>query len=283
MSTCACGKTTRDDAYLCDDDRRELTALLAELPWIDAQLEVSLTRQKGASTEGSGSRGTETPLPWHDKASMARRTLQGILAAWVGAEGSITALSTRVDVERLAFHPSSYDVLEALDNAAEDARSVIFYKPPASVYLGVCESRECRCACHGGSGYACSDPTTCQNPEAESRTEQCPGDVYAPEGADVGSCQVCRRKFSGAVKRRALEDELDDKLYTASEIAHLSTFLGLDLKRDSVRKLVNQWHKRKRITAAAWTEAGQKGDPKFRYGDVKPLLYAAKARREGAV
>jgi len=281
MSACACGKQTRDDAYLCDDDRRELRALLAELPWIDEQLEVSLTRQKAASTEGSGSRGTETPLPWHDKASMARRTLQGILAAWVGSGGTITALSARVDVDVLAFHESAHDVLNALDKAAKDARTVIFYKPPVLVYLGTCETRECGCACH--DGYACSDPETCQSPDAASRVEQCPGDVYAKEGEDVGSCRVCGRKFAEAVKRAALEDELDDKLYTAAEIAHLSTFLGLERPRASVRNLINQWHKRKRISAAAWTEAGQKGDPKFRYGDVKPLLYAAKARREGAV
>ena len=58
------------------------------------------------------------------------------------------------------------------------------------------------------------------------------------------------------------------KLCTAAEIAHLSTYLGLDISREQVRKRINQWHRRNQITR----KGGVLNEPTFRFGDALALL-----------
>lgn len=316
--TCPCGKKTRDDAYLCDDDRAKLRELLTgthqhgDMAWLDAQLEVSRSRQRAPAAE-PGSRSVETPLPFHDKASLARRHLSSVLLRWVRvcAADSVrsTATPERFDslgylvelgygrprqrpvtipamarwllhrVDGLALHPSGYDALEQIEQAIEGARNVVFWKPTPQVYLGRCEGHECACACHTGFGYACSE-TTCTQPDAPDSAEPCDGDVYAPEGEDVGTCRICRTGYSVAIKRKGIEAELDDMLYTATEIGRLAAFLGLGMGRDAVRNLITSWHTRGRLTAV--DHQGRQGAARFRYSEAKTQLYAHKTRRENA-
>lgn len=301
-TTCTCGKPTRDDAYVCDDHRDELARDLGEMPWIDEQLDISITRQKGAGTAG-GSGSTDKPLPWHDKASTAKRALHATLATWVrlcveervdhgGSEDwpadTIPAMSRWLlhRVDGLAFRDFGFEAVEQIANAAGEARRIVFWKRASRVYLGRCEGAQsetphdpvtCQCACHDGYGQACTVVGGCGLGATEE--QPCPGEVYADPGNPVGHCDVCARGYSVDVKRANLERELDDKLYTAAEIARLSTFLGLEVPRDRVRQQINLWHKRDRITPSGHDE---KGSPRFRYGAVKALLYATYATRDSA-
>lgn len=76
----SCGRPTNQ--YVCHTCAELLEKALAECAWLDDELEVTITRQRGAATEG-GPRGTNTSLPWHERASDARRDLLKTLETWM--------------------------------------------------------------------------------------------------------------------------------------------------------------------------------------------------------
>lgn len=261
-TTCRCGKPTRDEAYVCEDCLTALARVLGDVPWVDEQLEISITRQK-ASVLGGGSRGTGTPLPWHEKASDAKRSLHSLLATWVQfcVEEHVRDRGATLDwpadnlqsmsrwllwrVDGLAFHDLGNEAVDEITDSVAQAERIIFWRKRDRVYLGTCD--------HKPDG------------------EDCAGEVYAGEGQQFGHCETCDRGYSVDQRRQDLNDQLDDRLFTAAEIARLCTYLGLEQPRERVRKQVNSWHKRERITSPSHNAAG---DPVFRYGEIKTLLFA---------
>lgn len=267
--TCTCGRETRDKAYVCEDCLNDLTRDLNEIPGLDEELEVTITRQRGAALTGGHNSG-ETALPWHDKASEIQRELHSTLAAWVRIcteehvrnqaphdrepSDRITGMSRWLlwRVDGLAYHEAGYEAVREISRATERVRNIVFYKPQPRMYLGQCEA------------------THYDGP--------CPGDVYATQGQLYGYCDLCGDMVTVDKRRSQMERKLDDRLCTAAEIAHLSTYLGLQADRERVRNLVNQWHKRGKI-AAGGHDAQQ--SPRFRYGEVR-LMLAALETRESA-
>ena len=77
-----------------------------------------------------------------------------------------------------------------------------------------------------------------------------------------------RNTLADELRERLLRD-LDGKICTAAEIAHLSTYLGLDIRRDQVRKQ-NQPMAQARARSAR--KGGTDDAPVFRFGDVLALL-----------
>lgn len=269
MNTCMCGRPTRDAAYVCEDCLNDLSRDLNECPGLDEELEITITRQRGAALGGGSANSGETALPWHDKASEAQRELHNALASWVRVcieEGvrhqaaHDNAPSDRImgmsrwllwRVDGLAFHEAGYEAVREISRATERVRNIVFFKPAPRMYLGACDQID--------------------------EEGPCPGDVYARQGQDEGYCELCGQEYPVDQRRADMENQLDDKLFTAAEIAHLATYLGLDADRERVRKLVNQWHKRGQIS-----ERGHDGDsPRFRYGSVRVKL-ASLATRESA-
>src|SRR4051812_39492595 len=85
-TTCRCGKPTRDDAYVCDTCTEELSRALGDIPWIDDELETTITKRKGIDYRrvGGGTGGKrEQPSPPEWTASNARGHLKAVLVAWV--------------------------------------------------------------------------------------------------------------------------------------------------------------------------------------------------------
>jgi hypothetical protein len=82
-NTCPCGRPTKDAAYVCEDASTILVNDLNECPGLDEELEVTITRQRGAAIEGGSANSGETALPWHDKASEIQRELHNALSTWV--------------------------------------------------------------------------------------------------------------------------------------------------------------------------------------------------------
>lgn len=269
-NTCPCGRPTRDAAYVCEDDLNFLVNDLNECPGLDEELEVTITRQRGAAIEGGPANSGETSLPWHDKASEAQRELHNALSTWVRLcddehvrhqashdrlpADTIAAMSRWLlwRVDGLAFHEAGYEAVRDVSRATERVRNIVFFKPAPRMYLGPC------------------DETHEDGP--------CPGDVYASQDAADGYCDLCGKDYPVDARRASMEATLDDRLFTAAEIAHLATYLGLDVDRERVRKIVNQWHKRKQIVAL-----GHDGEAaRFRYGSVKVMLMTTFATRESA-
>lgn len=280
-----CRRETRDAAYFCDDCGDELARELGEVPWLTEQLDISVTRQQSSDAyhrapsalagdlvdqlAGMLETGLKhVPVPWHETASRAQRSLHSVLAMWVkfcveqrvrhqSASDGLPAddmpamsrwLMWRVD--GLALHERGGDAVDAIVSATNEARRIVLWKPKRRLYLAVCE--------------------------VPVEGVKCPGDVYAEEDADHGNCDNCNAIHEVAARRIALNKRLDDHLCTGADIARMSVFLGLQAKRETVRLRVKSWHSRGRIISHA-TSPG--GDPMYRYGEVKGMLDAAFGER----
>lgn len=81
-ATCTCGRPLRDTHTTCDHCANQLEQALGDCTWLEEELETTITRQRGAATEG-GSRSANDGLPWHERASDARRTLLKALTTWM--------------------------------------------------------------------------------------------------------------------------------------------------------------------------------------------------------
>lgn len=267
---CACGKPT--DAYVCQTCAGALSRALGDCTWLEGELETTITRQRGAAT-GGGARGTNDSLPWHERASQARRTLHALLVTWVRfcgeesvrhapawqARDNLTSLSRWLlnCVHGLTLHELGGDAVAEITDAVAECERIVFWKRKSRTYLGPCGQ-------------------TVVDEDGEVLTLSCPGEVYADEGAQVGYCDECAQGVTVAIRKSDLDKRLDDRLCTAAEIARLATYLGLDVPRDRVRQQVNTWHKRKLVLPAS---KDADGSPLFRYGEVKVMLYATYATR----
>jgi hypothetical protein len=260
---CGCGQPTRDHAYGCDHCAGELERLFAEAPWIAEQLDDTITKQRGAAAANGT---TPESLPWNDKAARILADLRKHLARTVKVcqdrhirHQSPYALAPNTDsipsmsawllwrVDGLTFSDTFTEILKTGLKVEKQALLAID-RGPDLMYLGLCDARD--------------------------EDGLCGGAIYARAGEDTGKCRACRAEYDVNARRGGLERALDDRLCTASEIAHLATYLGLSATRDRVRNLVNQWHRRKIITGHVTHEHPE---PRFRYGDVAPRLAATYA------
>src|SRR5689334_20695038 len=87
MNECRCGRPTRDAAYGCDACGDDLARALGDVPWLDEELEVTITRQQGIDYRRSGGgkggkKPAERPLPGNWTASEARTHLKALLVLW---------------------------------------------------------------------------------------------------------------------------------------------------------------------------------------------------------
>lgn len=256
-TTCTvCGKPTRDDAYACEDCLTSLAKALGEVPWTIEQLEITQTRQRGLPTEG-GPRGTETPLPWHEAASAARKALHGTLSTWVRVcieehvrNSSPHALWPKDDpvsmsrwllwrVDGLAFHEAVGEVLAEIEDAVAQCSRIVDRRPDRW-YAGQCTTD-------------LDDGATCY------------ADLYAKARTGVVVCQACKAAHDVEKRREILLAAAEDQLADAATISRAVSWLGAEpLTASRVRK----WAERGRILAK-----GHDGTrPLYRIGDAIDLL-----------
>lgn len=272
---CRCGRPARDQRYVCDACREQLDKALGDCAWLDAELEITITRQAAAAISG-GPRSATTPLPWHERAADARRTLHGLLQSWVRfcaeeqVRGARPIATVRDNVPSLAgwllnatdgltLHDIAAEAVDEITDAVADARRIVFWKRRNRIYLGPCA--------YGNDFHAAS-------------AADCPGDIYADEGEPVGYCEECERGVTVVIRQSELDQDLHSRLLSAADIADWSVRMGLDAKRDEVRKRVLYWHRHKRVIAHAHEERGEVRVPLFRYGDVRLLLAAEYGERD---
>ena len=264
-TTCRCGKPTRDDAYVCDTCADRLSIALGEIPWLDDELETTITRQKGATYDGSPSRGAETPSPVHWGASEARGHLRAVLVSWVRfcAEEGIRNASPHQGVpdddlpaisrwlmwrvDGLTFHDIGPEAVDEITDAVAKCHRIVDRRPDRQ-YLGICSA------------------------ENEETGEPCTAELYARAGARVVSCPACEVEWDIDTRRKVLLDRAEDVLATAAEISRAVSWLGAaPLTSDRVR----QWAARERITVRGHDRQGR---PLYRVGDAIDLL-SGEARR----
>jgi hypothetical protein len=268
MSECRCGRPTRDEAYVCDTCANALSRSLGDVPWLDEELDITMTRQRSAPITG-GAPSADRGLPWHDKAAECRRNLHALLVSWVRfcdeeevrgkptweVQNNLPSLSRWMlnCVRGLTLHDIGPEVVDEITNAVAEAERIVFWKRRSRVYLGPC-------------GHRVADEN------GVVVMEKCPGDVYADEGSPIGHCDECGEGVTVVIRKGDLERQLDDRLCTPAELARLCVILGLDAPRERVREKVNYWHRHKRIDQKG---SDANGHPLFKYGEVRLMLYQA--------
>lgn len=258
VNECRCGRPTRDHAYVCDSCGDLLARSLGDVPWLDEQLEITTTRTSGIDYRTlGGAKSTETPSPVHWAASEARTHLKALLVSWVLfcdaeavrssdpraglPEDNLGALSRWLlwRVDGLALLDIGPEAVNEITDAVQTCHRLIDHHPERQ-YLGGCDM------CDGGH-------------------------LYARPGGKWATCDACDASHDATTIRERLVKELEDRLYTAAEIAKLSTYLGLKAGREQVRKRINQWHSRGQVSA----HPSFADDATFRFGEVYAMLVAA--------
>lgn len=259
QNDCKCGRPTRDVQTSCDHCGDQLARALGDVPWLDEQLEVTITRQQGIDYRrlgGSkgGKKDAERPLPGNWTASEARTHLRALLVLWARLcfeedvrssdprdglpDDNLPAISRWLlwRVDGLLLHEAGWDAVDEITSAVAHCHRLID-KHPERQYLGPCS--------------ACTE-----------------GRLYARPGGKLAVCESCDTSADAEQVRTRLLEELDDRLCTAAEIARLSTYLGLRSGRDQVRNRINQWHTRGRISSESMFE----DQPAFKFGTVYAML-----------
>ena len=216
MSECRCGRPTRDDAYGCEHCADELARALGDVPWLDEELEVTISRQKGVDYRKvgggkGGQKAAERPLPPVWGASEARTHLRALLVSWAlfCAAEDIRSSDPRADmpddnlpalsrwlmwrVDGLMLHDIASEAVDEITSAVAHCHRLID-RPSDRQYLGTCD--------------ICSS-----------------GRLFAKAGSEWAECEECGSKVNADTVRARLLGELDDRLCTAAEIAQEDGYL----------------------------------------------------------
>lgn len=228
-SECRCGRPT--DGYVCSLCCDRLSIALGDVPNAAEELDITITKQRAAATEG-GAPSAETSLPWHEKAADARRVLHGLLVSWVrmcDEEGvrhqdyrgglpddQLPSLSRWLlwRVDGLALHPAGPDAVDELTDAVAACWRLIDRRPDRR-YAGPCD--------------------------------HCKTDLYSTRAHGDIQCQECGAIYNIEERRawllQAAEDSFVGTLVTAAEASERLSFLGLTIAVDTIGK----WHTRSKL------------------------------------
>jgi hypothetical protein len=227
VSQCRCGKPTRDEAYVCDDCTDDLGRALGDVTWLDRELEVTITRQKAATYDGSSAAGADIPTPVNWAASEARTHLHALLVLWVRLcseegvrstdsrhglpEDNLTSMSHWLlwRVDGLALHEAGSDAVDELTSAVAHCHRLIDRRPERR-FLGPCN---------------------------------CGRDLYAATAVKSVVCEHCGQDYDTEALREMMFRQVTGRLVTAREGATLLSRFGLETKQGTIDK----WRERKRL------------------------------------
>lgn len=240
---------------LCGGCEADLARALGDVPWLAAQLDITLAKQ---GSHASGGRSASIPLPYDPRATEAAFVLKSALVGWVrilveahledGPADNLPAIGVWLlaRVERLAMH---YAAGEAVDEVCSAVRAGIRLvdRPAALWYAGPCS--------------------------IETSGEGCQADLYARPDAATVKCRACGTTYDVVQRRQWMLDAIDDALFHAAGLAHVLTSLGWACTAERIR----QWASRGRVVAHGCDGQGR---PVYRVSEVREKLADAKRREE---
>jgi hypothetical protein len=71
--------------------------------------------------------------------------------------------------------------------------------------------------------------------------------LYAPKDREVVTCPECEQQWDVDASTEALRDQLNDRLVTAGEAAHLGGYLDTDRSGKQIRSLIDLWVRTERL------------------------------------
>ena len=249
-TTCACGRPSGDDAYVCTHCANTArTALRQIVDGLDADLTTTMAKQGTRPTTQSGSRPgkkSEAPLPLDLHAAEARTILTGTLRAWVTRIREDMPRSTRPRDTMPAMANWILPLTGWLRHATYGPQALDEITAAVAQAVRVVDVPEERV----GVG----------------RCPRCSSPVYAPASRLVAYCRT--EDCDGTVDVQQWQQSLQDLAWSheagATEIAAFATkHLGMKLAASTIRS----WATRGRITP---TNPGEKV-PRYRFEDVAKL------------
>lgn len=220
------------DAFLCKICMGRIEhEILAEIPWLIDELNLVVTQQTRYTSQPRG-RSAETPMVFHVRASdtlgqlvTALDTTARVIAdanGWATPwhDGAGASRWLMKSLTALSLHPASGEMVDGISSWFAASLWVID-RPAARQYLGDCHDYD--------------------KPDS---AEPCPGKVYGKAGKPDARCDTCGTTWDAQELRDHLLGRLESSILTAAEIVRLSTYLGLDIDREQVRKRINQWGSR---------------------------------------
>lgn len=255
-----------DDWIVCKTCSVAFEQVLAEVPWMLDELDTVITQQTRYTTASSG-KSAETPMMFNVKAADMRGQLvmqldtaarmiaeaNGWTLTYTDAAGASAWLLRSLTAIRL--HEAGAQIVDEI-TATNAGCLWVIDRPAAKQYLGECSMVF----------------------KVEGLDEGCGGRIYGRQGKEHAACDTCGTEWEADALRTVLLQQLDDRLCTASEIAHLSTYLGLIDGREQVRKRINQWAIRGRIEG----HEADDGSVQFRFGSVYIMLAQADTSKRSA-
>lgn len=261
-----------DGVKVCRECTRTLKVALEEIELAHADLDTVRTKQARFSHRVGGGKGAKSKtLPLgidmrftpDGTGTLVEVLTSSTLVYWAGVITRTwpgTSWPGHTIPDLVSFLSGVRTAIVAQDWAPQMLREVLrvekqlkafLLPPPSKVYAGVCMI--CRIVGDHSPLYA---------REGDDKV-QCPADdcgwVY-----DVDEC------------RDSLRSQLDGFLFTAAQIADLSTYLDVLDDREKVRKRINQWHHRGVIVPSQRTEDDE---PMFVFGEVVERIREADATR----
>lgn len=271
-----------DGWFICATCAEEFVNVLADMAWMLDQLDTVITQQTRYSTQRT-TKGATTPLVFNVRASDTKarlvvelNTAASLIATanrWTlptpqarSEDGLLTGETCAAWLERsisaVRLHPHGAEIVDSI-TSWHTASVWVIDRPAQRQYLGDCT----------------------KTPDLGPGSAPCPGRIYGQAGKPEARCDTCGATYPADEMRNVLLKQLDDRYCTAAEIAKLSTYLGLPLGREQVRKRINQWHRRGLIEARNSREVGESKaarargedvpaiDPTFRFHDALTLLH----------
>jgi hypothetical protein len=254
-----CDRTMPGTSQICGACTGQLGRALADVPWLAAQLQVSLSRQASRS---AGGRSATVPLPFDERAGEAAWVLRSALVGWVHilapgvvplspichACGHLSCELIRLGDwpadtlqamarwlwhrhDGLSRHPAAVEAHDEITSAVRQAERAIDRRAERW-YAGPCD---------------------------------CGQDMYARPGAIRVTCPDCDSWYDVAARRAYLLGAAEDTLAGAALIAQSLTSLGQPVTPERLR----QWAHRGRIVPHG---TDLRGRPMYRVGDVITLL-----------
>lgn len=193
---------------------------------------------------------------------------EATITTWAGThDGGLPAacryLATQID--DLRQHPAAKDAFDDLEAACRQLERLVDRRVDNRHFIGICN---------------------------------CNRALYAPWNWTIIQCKdkTCGAVWNLADGQDILLRHLDDKLVTAGEAAKLAGHLDPDRSQDAVRKLIEKWAARGRLTPHGHimrepTDAEIRRDPEaypvpvptYRFGEIRQLLDETPRRnRQGA-
>lgn len=264
--TCACGRPTRDHAYICSDCSAQLDRLFERLPQVMVDLDSRLT----ASIRGIDY------TAWAEPRSAGSDVRPGALPA--PAEAWL-----RANEHQGTANPVSLPILPHVVDARADLIS--------GVRLLVAMALQARLT--PTPGRPVSDVASWLRARVDAMTLH-PAFVGTPYALNhlVSRALASVAPYVATSEQGGIDATVRDRLMqtalTASEIAVVAIRVGeLDgtqardtsALRERIRTTVNDWHRRGRIEPVSYADNGR---PRFRFGEVHLLLLRAPAPRPAA-